>query len=163
MSPLRLSIVIVAYRSRDEIGACLASLPPTMAGGVVEVIVADNSPSDGAGELIRTQFPWVNYVPAPTNLGFGRANNLGFAHTDPRGEFVLFLNPDTVANAPALEHCVERLRHDSRIGLISPKLVLADGSMDLAGARFPPPGTVFAVPAGWRRGFHERSYFPDTI
>ncbi|HWL17219.1 MAG TPA: glycosyltransferase family 2 protein [Opitutus sp.] len=141
MSSLRLSIVIVAYRSRDEIGACLASLPPTTAGGVVEVIVVDNSPGDGAGELIRARFPSVNYVPAPTNLGFGRANNLGFAHTDPRGEFVLFLNPDTVANAPALEHCVERLRHDSRIGLISPKLVLADGSMDLACRR--------SIPTAW--------------
>jgi GT2 family glycosyltransferase len=45
---------------------------------------------------------------------------------------VLFLNPDTIANAAALARCVERLRGGERIGLISPKLVLADGSMDLA-------------------------------
>jgi GT2 family glycosyltransferase len=45
---------------------------------------------------------------------------------------VLFLNPDTVSNAAALTYCLGRLRADERIGLISPRLVLADGSMDLA-------------------------------
>ncbi|MEY4938638.1 MAG: hypothetical protein RIQ93_373 [Verrucomicrobiota bacterium] len=125
-----LSIVIVAYKSRDEITGCLGSLPRVIAGGSVEVIVVDNSPGDGAGEIARRDFPWVDYVAAPANLGFGRANNLGYART--RGEFVLFLNPDTISNAAALEHCLARLRNDDRVGLISPRLELADGSMDLA-------------------------------
>jgi N-acetylglucosaminyl-diphospho-decaprenol L-rhamnosyltransferase len=64
------------------------------------------------------------------NLGFGRANNLGYARS--RGDFVLFLNPDTVSNAAALAHCLDRLQADERIGLISPQLVQADGTMDLA-------------------------------
>lgn len=127
-----LSIVIVAYKSRDEIAACLASLPCELADGAVETIVVDNSPGEGTGEIVRTHFPPVVYVPAETNLGFGRANNLGFARVDRCSEFVLFLNPDTICNAAALAHCVARLRADERIGLISPKLVLADGSMDLA-------------------------------
>ena len=125
-----LSIIIVAYKSRDEIGACLASLPRRIAGGAVEVIVVDNSPFDGAGELVRRKFPWVDYVPAETNLGFGRANNLGY--TRARGECILFLNPDTVANEGALAHCLARLRGEPQIGLISPRLELADGSMDPA-------------------------------
>lgn len=125
-----LSIVIVAYKSRDEIGPCLASLPRAVGGGTVEAVVVDNSPGDGAGDRVRRAYPWVAYVPAPENLGFGRANNLGYART--RGDFVLFLNPDTVCNAAALEHCVARLRADATIGLISPRLELADGSMDLA-------------------------------
>lgn len=125
-----LSIIIVAYRSRDEIGACLASLPRTLEGRAVEVIVLDNAPGDGAGEVVRTQFPHVGYLAPGANLGFGRANNLGFSRAC--GEFILFLNPDTVSNAPALAHCLARLRADERIGLISPRLVLADGTMDLA-------------------------------
>ncbi|HVU26044.1 MAG TPA: glycosyltransferase family 2 protein [Opitutus sp.] len=132
-----LSIVIVAYKSRDEIGACLASLPRELAladgtRGTVEVVVVDNSPGEGAGEIVRGKFPWVRYVPAETNLGFGRANNLGFAMADAAGECVLFLNPDTIANAAALAQCAARLRGDETIGLISPRLVLADGTMDLA-------------------------------
>ncbi len=125
-----LAILIVAYRSRDEIGPCLASLPRTLRGRAVEIVVVDNSPGDGAGEIVRTQFPHVAYLAPGENLGFGRANNLGYAHT--RGEFVLFLNPDTVCNAAALAHCVARLEEDPEIGLISPKLVQADGAMDLA-------------------------------
>ncbi len=125
-----LSIVIVAYKSRDEIGACLASIPRSIAGRTVEVIVVDNSPGDGTGEIVRRDYGWVDYVAAEKNLGFGRANNRGYARA--HGEFILFLNPDTVCNAPALAHCLTRLRADERIGLISPRLELADGAMDLA-------------------------------
>ena len=125
-----LSIVIVAYKSRDEIGACLGSLPREVAGGAVEVVVVDNSPGDGAGEIVRRDFPWARYVAPPENLGFGRGNNLGYRQSS--GEFVLFLNPDTVSNAAALEHCRRRLEAEPEIGLISPKLVRPDGTMDLA-------------------------------
>jgi len=125
-----LSVIIVAYKSRDEISACLASLPRTLEGRDVEVTVVDNSPGDGTGEIVRTQFPHVAYLEPATNLGFGRANNLGYAHA--RGDFILFLNPDTVSNDAALAQCLARLREDARIGLISPRLVQADGTMDLA-------------------------------
>jgi N-acetylglucosaminyl-diphospho-decaprenol L-rhamnosyltransferase len=128
-SPL-LSIIIVAYKSRDEIAACLASLPQRLEGRGVEIIVVDNSPGDGTGERVQRDFPGVTYIAAEKNLGFGRANNLGYGQST--GEFVLFLNPDTVCNAAALEHCIVRLRDDERIGLISPKLVQADGTLDLA-------------------------------
>jgi hypothetical protein len=42
------------------------------------------------------------------------------------------LNPDTISNAVALEHCLRRLQAEPDIGVISPKLVQADGLMDLA-------------------------------
>jgi len=128
---VRLSIIVVAYRSRDEIGACLASLPGELSGQAVEVVVVDNSlDADGTGAVVRGDFPQVNYVVPENNLGFGRANNLGYALTT--GECVLFLNPDTVSNAEALEHCVRRVLTEPEMGMISPKLVMADGTMDLA-------------------------------
>lgn len=127
-----LSVIIVAYKSREEISACLGSLPQQLSGGLIEVIVVDNSPGDGAGEIVQRDFPWVNYLVPGKNLGFGRANNLGYAAAEPSSKFVLFLNPDTICNERALEHCIRRLQNDPKIGLISPKLVLADASMDLA-------------------------------
>jgi N-acetylglucosaminyl-diphospho-decaprenol L-rhamnosyltransferase len=127
-----LSIVIVAYKSRAEISDCLGSLPGLLEGRGVETLVVDNSAGreDGVGEMVRGKFPHVAYLAPEKNLGFGRANNLGFNQT--RGEFVLFLNPDTVSNEAALGHCLRRLREDGSIGLISPKLVQKDGTMDLA-------------------------------
>ena len=129
-NPPLLSIIIVAYQSRDEIGPCLTSLPREIAGGTVEVIVVDNSPGDGTAEIVHRDFPRVRYFASGSNLGFGRANNLGYRQAS--GEHVLFLNPDTVSNADALEHCLRRLQTEPDIGLISPKLVQRDGSMDLA-------------------------------
>ncbi|WP_414661069.1 glycosyltransferase family 2 protein [Horticoccus sp. 23ND18S-11] len=126
-----LSIIIVAYKSRPEIEACLSSLPPSIGVRPVEVMVVDNSSgADAVGEIIRKQYPHVAYVPAPTNLGFGRANNLGYARA--RGEHVLFLNPDTICNEAALAHCLAQVQADATIGLISPQLRLADGRLDLA-------------------------------
>jgi N-acetylglucosaminyl-diphospho-decaprenol L-rhamnosyltransferase len=131
VNPPVLAVVVVAYRSCDEIGACLASLPREIFGRTVEVVVVDNSlGADGTGAAARAAYPEVDYIVPAENLGFGRANNLGYARTS--AECVLFLNPDTVSNAAALAHCVARILEDRDIGLISPKLVMADGGMDLA-------------------------------
>ncbi|MBI2516117.1 MAG: glycosyltransferase family 2 protein [Opitutae bacterium] len=125
-----LSVIIVAYRSRDELPACLASLPRELLGRPVEICVVNNSPGDGVAAWLAAEFPAVRCIEIGANLGFGRANNLGYRATT--GECVLFLNPDTVCNAPALEHCVRRVLTETDIGLLSPRLELADGSMDLA-------------------------------
>lgn len=125
-----LSVIIVAYRSRDELPGCLGSLPRELLGRLVEVCVVNNSPGDGVAAWLAKEFPAVRCMEPGANLGFGRANNLGYHATT--GECVLFLNPDTVGNAPALEHCVRRVLAEPDIGLISPRLELADGSMDLA-------------------------------
>lgn len=124
------SIIIVAYKSRDELPACLGSLPATLLGRPVEVCVVNNSPGDGVAEWMAREFPAVRLIEPGTNLGFGRANNLGYRATT--GECVLFLNPDTVSNKAALEHCVQRALDEPLLGLISPRLELADGTMDLA-------------------------------
>ncbi len=125
-----LSIVIVAYRSRDELPACLASLPAELLGRPVEVCVVNNSPGDGLAAWIAGAFPAVKFLEPGENLGFGRANNRGYRATS--GECVLFLNPDTIGNAAALEHCVRRALAEPDLGLVSPRLELADGTMDLA-------------------------------
>lgn len=125
-----LSVIIVAYRSRDELPACLESLPRELLGRPVEVVVVNNSPGDGVAAWIATAFPAVRCLEPGANLGFGCANNAGFRATS--GECVLFLNPDTVSSAATLEHCVRRVLAEPEIGLISPRLELADGTMDAA-------------------------------
>jgi N-acetylglucosaminyl-diphospho-decaprenol L-rhamnosyltransferase len=125
-----LSVIIVAYQSRDELPACLASLPRELLGRPVEVCVVNNSPGDGVAAWIATAFPVVKVIETGANLGFGRANNAGFRATS--GECVLFLNPDTISTAATLEHCVRRVLAEPDLGLVSPRLELADGTMDAA-------------------------------
>jgi N-acetylglucosaminyl-diphospho-decaprenol L-rhamnosyltransferase len=129
-TPPILSVIIVAYQSHAELPACLGSLPAELLGRPVEICVVNNSPGDGVAAWITNAFRRVKFIEPGANLGFGRANNTGFRATT--GECVLFLNPDTISNAAALEHCLRRVLHEPEIGLISPRLVQADGTMDAA-------------------------------
>jgi N-acetylglucosaminyl-diphospho-decaprenol L-rhamnosyltransferase len=153
-----LSIIIVAYKSRDELPACLDSLPFELLGRPVEICVVNNSPSDGVAQWIAQEHPAVRCLEPGNNLGFGRANNLGYRAT--AGECVLFLNPDTVCNEPALAHCVNRALTESDLGLISPRLELADGSMDLACRRsIPTLWTGFCRASGLAAAFPRTALF----
>lgn len=131
-----LSVIIVAYKSCDEIGPCLASIPRVLCGGAVECIVVNNSMDAETDDLIGEDYPWVRTINPGANLGFGRGNNLGYASA--RGRYILFLNPDTVCNEAALVHCIGLVESRLEVGLVSPKLVMADGSMDLACRRSVP-------------------------
>jgi GT2 family glycosyltransferase len=134
-----LSVIIVTYRSRAEISACLGSIPREIDGGEVEVFVVENASGDGIGELVRERFPWVRLMEPGANLGFSKANNLAYDLAG--GECVLFLNPDTISNRASYEHCLGRLRAEPDIGFISPRLVMANGEMDLACRR--------SIPTSW--------------
>jgi GT2 family glycosyltransferase len=153
-----LSVIIVAYKSREELPACLGSLPRELLGRPVEVCVVNNSPGDGVAEWIAHGFPAVRLIELGTNLGFGRANNAGYRATT--GECVLFLNPDTISNAAALEHCVRRALAEPELGLISPRLELADGSMDLACRRsIPTLWDGFCRASGLAAAFPHTAFF----
>lgn len=154
-SDILLSIIIVTYQSRAEICACLNSIPRLIEGRPVEVIVIENASGDNIGELIRKEFPWVNYIESSKNLGFGKANNL--AYEQARGDFILFLNPDTVSNEIAYLHCLKRLQLEPDIGVISPKLVMLDGEMDLACRR-----SIPTIWDGFCRAVGLSSLFPHV-
>jgi GT2 family glycosyltransferase len=157
--PAVLSIIIVAYQSRGELPACLESIPREIGGEEVEVCVIDNSrDADGTLTLLRAVYPWVRAITPETNLGFGRANNRGLHAT--RGALVLFLNPDTVLRPGVIEALIARLRAEPGIGLISPRLELADGTMDLACRRgIPSVWDGFCRAAGLARWFPRTRWF----
>ena len=72
-------MVIVAYRSRDLLDACLRSLrehPPSIP---MRVIVVDNDSRDGTAEMVAAEHPDVDLVESASNLGFAAATNLGAA------------------------------------------------------------------------------------
>ncbi|HZV35611.1 MAG TPA: glycosyltransferase [Verrucomicrobiae bacterium] len=60
---------------------------------IFEIVVVDGASYDGCGEMLAREFPEVGFVQCEKNVGFARANNIGFQQA--RGECLLFLNPDT--------------------------------------------------------------------
>ncbi len=131
-----LSVITVTYNSRQEIAACIESIPPQLLGRPVEITLVDNASSDGTLEFVQARYPHVTAFSTGANPGFGAANNIGCRRST--GEYLLFLNPDTRVNTAALEHCLRRLQNEREIGIISPKLVRANGEMDLACRRSVP-------------------------
>ena len=99
----RLVVIIVSYNAGADLAGALASLTANPPATPHSVVVVDNASSEDIAGLVAREFPAVRFVPAGSNLGFGRANNLGVHATE--SELILLLNPDTVVPAGAIENC----------------------------------------------------------
>ncbi len=89
-----------------------------------EIIVVDNNSTDGSKEYFADRFSTVKFIWVATNLGFGRANNL--ALQEARGDYILFLNPDTIVAEDVLEKCIANFSSDQTVGAMGVKMI--DGS-----------------------------------
>jgi len=110
-----LSVIIVNYRVRYFLELCLHSVRRALAGiGPAEIIVVDNASGDGSVEALRLAFPGVRFVENRENVGFARANNQALRLAG--GEYVLFLNPDTVLPEDFARLCLDFMRSGPPIG-----------------------------------------------
>lgn len=151
---LELSIVIVSYRCRDLLRDCLDSLALHRGEVAMEVILLDNASGDDTLEAAAAH-PWVTVDDLAENIGFGRANNRGFARAT--GRAVLALNPDTVVPPGALRACLDELWAHSDVGVLSPRLVDRDGNLDRRCKRgFPTPWSSFCYFTGLDQHLRDR-------
>lgn len=118
----RASIIVVNYNGAGYITSCLESLLATT-DETAEVIVVDNCSTDGSDALIAERFPDLALIHSPANLGFGGGNNLGAQYAT--GDYLVFINPDTVATPGWWEALVNSLASDSSIGLTTSRILLA--------------------------------------
>lgn len=114
-----IDVVIPTYNGWELTESCLRHLTAQTVGH--RVIVADNASTDGTPERLRESFPDVELVSTGGNLGFAVACNAGAAAG--RGEIVVLLNNDVDADPDFLEHVVEPLVSDERVGSVAPLLV----------------------------------------
>ena len=122
-----LSIIIVNWNSAVFMRKCLASISENRGTLNIEVIVVDNASYDGCQEIIAAEFPGVCFIQSPENLGFARANNLGFEHSS--GRNLLFLNPDTEVVGTALQVLLASLESIPDAGLVGARLLNSDLSV----------------------------------
>ena len=139
----RIAIVIVNYNTRDLLRACLASIPAGFGAGTCDIWVVDNGSSDDSLMMVRAEFPTVHAIQSDHNGGFAYANNLALRRildASDAPEYVMILNPDTVVTPGAFDVLVDYLRTNPTVGVVGPRLLLPDGSLDLACRRsFPTP------------------------
>jgi N-acetylglucosaminyl-diphospho-decaprenol L-rhamnosyltransferase len=104
----------------------------------MRVVVVDNASRDSTPEMVTAEFPEVELIASPTNLGFAAATNLGAR----RGEapYLLALNPDTAVTPGALDRALATLESQPDVAVVGARLVREDGSLDHASKRsFPTP------------------------
>ena len=110
-----LSIIIVNYRCWDRLAKCLNSISEQEMTDL-EVIVVDNFSNDGRADSFVAQYPWVKFIMQNNNGGFAKACNKGAEHA--HGNWLLFLNPDTILNTPVLKPLLERAEKEEDWKLI---------------------------------------------
>ena len=147
--PKDLGIVIVNWNTKDLLRRCLQTVTASTGDVTYDVIVVDNASSDGSPDMVRDEFPQVMLMTSDTNGGFSYGNNLGLralGFSDDGGaspkapRYALLLNPDTEVPPNALCEMVAYMDVHPQMGAAGPKLVLPDGSLDLACRRsFPTP------------------------
>ena len=170
---LDLAIVIVNYNTCDHLHNCLSSVYASEGDFRFEVCVVDNASGDNSCAMVEANFPQAHLLSSTVNGGFACGNNLalrayGFAG---RGEpsrvpdsdvprYALLLNPDTVVPPNALKCMLDFMDARPEVGASGPRLVLADGSLDLACRRtFPTPEVSFYRMIGLSRLFPHHPVF----
>ncbi len=128
-----LSIVIVAWNVRALVLQCIAAIRAGQGALPLEIILVDNGSGDGTVEAVRDAYPEVAIIANRENLGFPRPNNQGLERA--RGKYVLFLNSDTLVGDGTLERCVAELERDPTVGLVTSRLVYADGGVQYEAGR----------------------------
>jgi GT2 family glycosyltransferase len=157
-----LGIVVVNWNVREVLAACLDSVYADLAQGGLgaTVCVVDNGSTDGSAAMLRAQFPRTQVIETD-NRGMGAGNNVGLralgfssnfqlptsnfqlptSHFPPPTSHLpfaaLILNPDTIVHPGALRHLVEFLRAHPGAGVVAPKLLNPDGTLQHSGFRFP--------------------------
>jgi GT2 family glycosyltransferase len=125
---LDISVVVVAFRSLDDLRICIPSVLEQ--GVALELIVIDNGPNDGAESWLRKSYPQVRYHRAEGNGGYAGGHNLGVSLA--RSERVLLLNPDTELMPGALDALLASSRAHPE-ALINAQLRQPDGTVNACG------------------------------
>ena len=113
------SVIIVSYNTRELLKDCLRSVFDNTENLVYEVIVVDNNSKDGSVQMVEERFPQVLLLSNKENLGFSCANNKAYWHS--KGEYLLFLNSDTLIVDAAIEKMHVYLKTHPEVGIIGPK------------------------------------------
>lgn len=163
----KLSIIILNYNTKNITIEAIESIeknyPKEVESGDYEVIVTDNASPDNSLDAFRdykkrSKIKTFHTVDNKDNIGFAAGNNTGIPFA--KGEYILFLNPDTICYPKTLSYMVEFLQNHPDVGVASCKLINKDGEIDFNCHRgFPTPWNAFCYFSGLTRIFPKSRLF----
>jgi GT2 family glycosyltransferase len=139
---LRLTIIIVNWNGIQFLPECLRSIADDRPPFEFQVLVVDNSSTDGSREWLLSDEPrailgstQLRTILSEENLGFAKANNLAINESE--SPYVFLLNPDTILHCGALERLVAELESRPEAGIAGPKVLNEDGTTQPSVTYFP--------------------------
>jgi GT2 family glycosyltransferase len=149
------SIIVVSWNAQEHLRNCLESIRRADPPCVLEVIVVDNASHDGSPEMVEREFPEVRLMRCKSNLGFGKANNLGMSKA--RGSMFALVNSDALVHAHCLETLQRHLLDHPEVALVAPRVIGADGNLQRTSRNLPRISNTFS------RAFALDRYFPSLF
>jgi len=128
----KVSVIIISYNVRSYLAHAIDAILKSDYEEL-EIIVVDNNSYDGTCEYLKENYDHVSSIHVISNsenVGFGRAvNQAGKVAT---GEYYLILNPDTIIEEGTISVLVNYLYKNKNVGMVGPKILNADGTLQLA-------------------------------
>ena len=137
---MKLSVIIVNYNVKYFLEQCLCSVEKACKNIAAEIIVVDNNSTDGSMDFLLQRFPAVNFIWNAVNVGFAKANNQALATA--QGEYILFLNPDTIVPEDCFDNCIRFFQSQQQAGALGVRMIDGSGKFLKESKRaFPSPLT----------------------
>jgi GT2 family glycosyltransferase len=139
---LKVSIVIVNWKTPDLLARCLDSIATDKNHQDFEIFVVDNNSGDQSVPMLKERYGYVHLIENTDNLGFSKGCNQAIPLA--KGDYILLLNPDAVVVESAISTMAEFLDENPKTGAVGPKVLNPDGSLQLACRRaFPSVSASF--------------------
>ncbi len=140
MNFMDVSILIVHYNIPGLLRQTLKGIRRAKPALSYEVIVVDNNPGFRISDELKEEFSEVKWILNDKNSGFGAGMNLAMKHAN--GEYFLIYNPDIILKEGTLETLHDFMKENSTVGIVGPKLVNPDGSLQHSCYRFMKPEMI---------------------
>ncbi len=155
----KVSVVITTYNEKKFVNKCLDNLKKIkeITYPELEVIVKDQSSTDGSREIIEKDYSWVNLIKGE-NVGLSKAYNKAYKMTD--SPYILFLGMDAFPEPNTIPTLVEYFADHPKVGAATCKLVKGDGTLDMDAHRaFPTPWISLSKFLGLNKIFPKSKLF----
>jgi len=125
---MKLSIVIVHYKTPELLRLCLSSIRDnlSLSPNEFETLVVDSASERISRDIVRHEFPGIKLLDHKENLGFARGVNIGIKKSS--GKYVMILNADTVVREDSIEKMLEYIEPRKDIAILAPQLLNFNGT-----------------------------------
>lgn len=137
---MELSIIVTNYKNPELLKVCLDSIRKYATGIAYELIVADSATEEDTELLMREDFPDCKFFPFKDNVGFQALLKKGIEHSE--GKYILLLNGDIIVTLDAIQQMLAYIKANSSVGMVGPKLLNFNGSLQHSCFRFYKPITI---------------------